>query len=144
MKQFIALILTLSVCVSCVTPSHTFLAKKHDVNDREIKMIQESECVSTYSPYFDLKDLVNVTSKGITEENYDSIKCVYNNLQKITPEKINCMACDVLYKFKNDTIKQRIYFLNNSSFNVIHDKDIIIKMERQIKYNLYRFNVNKN
>jgi hypothetical protein len=143
MKQFIALILTLIICVSCVTPSHTFLANKHCVDDREITMIQETKSVSPYSPYFELKELVEFTSKDITNENYDSLKCVYSDLQKCE-NKSNCVAYDVLYIYANDTIKQRVYFINNRTLRVTHDNDIIIKMNRQVRCNLYRFNANKN
>lgn len=143
MKQFIALILTLIICVSCVTPSHTFLANKHCVDNREITMIQETKSVSPYSPYFELKELVEFTSKDITNENYDSLKCVYSDLQNCE-NKSNCVAYDVLYTYANDTIKQRVYFINNHTLRVTHDNDIIIKMNRQVRCNLHRFNVNKN
>ena len=143
MKQYIALILTLMMCVSCVTPSHSFLANKHCVDDREIRMIQETRTVSPYSPYFELKKLVEFTSKDITIENYDSLRCVYDDLQ-MSDNKSNCTAYDVLYMFNNDTIKQRVYFINNRTVRVTHDNDVIIKMNRQVRCNLYRFNVNKN
>ena len=143
MKQFIALILTLSICVSCATHSQTFLANKHKVNDDEITMIQETKIVSPYSPYFELKKLVEFTNKGITNENYDSLKCVYEKLQNCG-KQTNCMAYDVLYAYKNDTLSQRVYFINNKSYNITHDNDIIIKMNRKIKCNLYRFKNNKN
>jgi uncharacterized protein YcfL len=143
MKQYIALILTLIMMVSCVTPSQTFLANKHSANGKEIKMIQEKKSVSPYSPYFELKNLVEFTSKGITDENYDSLRCVYDDLQN-RENKSNCVAYDVLYSYNNDTITQRVYFINNRTVRVTHDNDVIIKMNRQVRCNLYRFNVNKN
>lgn len=140
MKQFIALILTLCICVSCVTPSHTFLAYKHGVSDNEIIVIQETKTVSPYSTYFEWKELVEFTSKGVTNENYDSLECVYFNLQNSQNVKSNCNAYDVLYKLENDTLKQRVFFINDRFYRITHDNDIIIRMRKQVRKNLYRFN----
>jgi hypothetical protein len=53
-----------------VTPSQSFLANKHCVTQKEITMLQEKRIVKPYSPYFDLKKLVEFTNKGgITIEN---------------------------------------------------------------------------
>jgi hypothetical protein len=145
MKHIIALILTLIICVSCITPSQTFLANKHCVNDWEITMIQEKKTVAPYSPYFELKKLVDLTNKGITIDNYDSIQYVYSNIQK-NENKSNCIAYDVIYEIDSDTLSQRVFFIDGHSNKVTHDNDIIIRMNRQVKRNIYRFleSYNKN
>lgn len=139
MKHIIALILTLSICVSCVTPSQSFLANKHCVSHKEITMLQETRIVKPYSPYFDLKKLVDFTNKGgITIENYDSIQYIFNSIQK-DGKRPNCIAYDVLYEFENDTLSQRVFIIDGRTVKVTHDNDIITRMNRQVKRNMYRF-----
>jgi hypothetical protein len=139
MKKIIALILTICICVSCVTPSQTFLATKHNVEDYKINMLQEVKVSNSYSPYFELLELVEFTNKGINSENYDSIQLVYKNLREKNYVKSNCIAYDVQYKLNNDTIHQRVFFINKRHLEVTHDNDVIRKMHFLIKRNLYRF-----
>lgn len=144
MKQLIALFLTLFICVSCVTPSHSFLAKKHNVSESGINMIQSTRAVSPYSPYFELKEFMEFTNKGITTENYDSVKCVYDELLKVRNLKSNCVAYDVLYELDTDTLKQRVYFIDGRYYDIRHDNDIIDKMNDVIKLNILRFEISNN
>jgi hypothetical protein len=108
-------------------------------------MIQEKKTVAPYSPYFELKKLVDLTNKGITIDNYDSIQYVYSNIQK-NENKSNCIAYDVIYEIDSDTLSQRVFFIDGHSNKVTHDNDIIIRMNRQVKRNIYRFleSYNKN
>jgi hypothetical protein len=101
-------------------------------------MIKETKTVAPYSPYFELKKLVDFTNNGITIENYDSIQYVYSNIQK-NGNKSNCIAYDVIYKINNDTLSQRVFFIDKRLIKVTHDNDIIIIMNRQFKRNMYRF-----
>ena len=144
MKQIIALIFTLFILVGCVAPSHSFLVKKHNVCDNNVNVIEETKLVSSYSPYFELIDLMEFTKKGITVENYDSIVYVYNNLTKNIEKKANCIACDVIYLLDNDTIQQRIYFIDKRTIKVTHDNEILEKMLLRVKTNLKRFEVQNN
>ena len=144
MKKIIALIFTLFILVSCVTPSHSFLAKKHNVGDKNVNVLQETKLVSSYSPYFELVELMEFTKKGITIENYDSIACVYNDLINNIEKKANCIAYDVTYSLDNDTLQQRVYFIDMPTIKITHDKEIIDKMLFKVKINLMRFKAQNN
>lgn len=144
MKQIIALILTLLVCVSCVTTSQQFLARKHKTDDSEIKVIWEGKPKYTYSPFMDMKDVMDFTELYIDETNYDSLLNVYNSLKVDSIKKINSIAYDVIYKYNNDTLKQKIYFIETRNYQITHDNDIIDKMINIIENNLSRFTENND
>ena len=67
-KQIIAFLFALFMVVSCVTPSQSFLAKKHKVYDRNVMVIEETKVASPYSPYFETKELMEFTKNSITKE----------------------------------------------------------------------------
>lgn len=143
-KQIIAFLFTLFMVVSCVTPSQSFLAKKHKVYDRNVMVIEETKVVSPYSPYFETKELMEFTKNSITKENYDSIVNVFNNLKNNCNKKSNCIAYDVKYAFNEDTIQQRVYFIGQRLISVTHDNEIIEKMMLRITINLLKFQLTNN
>ncbi len=144
MKQVIVLILTLLVCISCATPSQRFLARKHRTNDSEIKVIWEGKPKFTYSPFLDMKNVMDFSELYINETNYDSILNVYNTLKLDNIKKTNCISFDVVYKHKNDTLKQKLFFIETRNYQITHDNDIINKMSNIIENNLSRFTENNS
>ena len=144
MKQIITLILTLLLCVSCVTPSQQFLARKHRTNDSEIKVIWESKPKFSYSPFIDMKNVMDFTELYVDETNYDSLITVYNLLKLDNTKKFNSISYDVVYKHNNDTLKQKIYFIETKNYQIKHDNDIINKMMDIIENNLSRFTGNND
>lgn len=144
MKQIIALILTLLVCVSCVTPSQQFLARKHRTNDSEIKVIWESKPKYAYSPFLDMKNVMDFSELYVNKNNLDSIYNAYNTLKLDSTKKYNCITYDVVYKHNNDTLKQRIFFIETRNYHITHDNDIIDRMTFIIENNLSRFTENNN
>lgn len=145
MKKLLILFITILTITSCVTPSQTFLAKKHNVDNREIKIIWESKAKSEYSPFFHAKTLMEFTEYYLTPENKDSIVSSY---KKIRDEKYikksNCLAYDVIYSLNHDTIKQKVYFIETRDLQVIHDNDIISRMFKQIEKNVKTFEDNSS
>lgn len=143
MKKIIILFIAIFTITSCVTPSQLFLAKKHNVENKDIKIIWESNARSDYSPFFHAKTLLEFSEYYLTNENKDSI---VNSYKKISNrsfiKKNNCLSYDVIYSLHHDTIKQNVYFIETRDVQVIHDNDIINRMFKKIEYNLKSFEEN--
>lgn len=143
MKKIIILFIAIFTITSCITPSQLFLAKKHNVENKDIKIIWESNARSDYSPFFHAKTLLEFSEYYLTNENKDSI---VNSYKKISNrsfiKKNNCLSYDVIYSLHHDTIKQNVYFIETRDVQVIHDNDIINRMFKKIEYNLKAFEEN--
>lgn len=144
MKHLIVLFLTILCCTSCMTQSKTFLAFKHDVDDSDIRLFREEKSVSNYSPYFDLKDLMEFTNNGITVENLDSVQCMYEKIKKQEMSKNNCEVYEVEYSIDKDTLNQRVYIIYRRHFKITHDNEVLKRMHYQIEQNIIRFINNNN
>lgn len=144
MKQVITLILSLLIFASCVSPSQTFLARKHNLDESEIKMIWEGNLKYAYSPFLEMKNIVDFTELYMTSENCDSIAFIYNSLLSVNPKKTNCITYDVVYHIQGDTINQRVYFIESKNYHITHDNDIINQMKKIIETNLSKVKENKN
>jgi hypothetical protein len=143
MRKILILFIAMFTITSCVTPSQLFLAKKHNVENKDIKIICESKAKSDYSPFFHTKTLLEFSEYYLTNENKDSI---VNSYKKISNrsfiKKNNCLSYDVIYSLHHDTIKQNVYFIETRDVQVIHDNDIINRMFKKIEDNLKAFEEN--
>jgi hypothetical protein len=145
MKKILILFITILSITSCVTPSQLFLAKKHHVNNKDVKIIWESRAKSDYSPFFHTKTLLEFSEYYLTNENKDSIISAY---EKIRDEKYvkknNCLTYDVIYSLNHDTINQKVYFIETRDVQVTHDNDIINRMFKKIEENIKIFEENNS
>ena len=138
MKKILVSLIIISTFISCVTPSHSFLANKHQVENKEIKIISESKPNFTYSPFFHAKSLLEFSEYYLTEENKDSVNQMYQKMvDGNIKKKNNCLFYDVIYTISSDTIKQRVYFIETRDYQVTHDNDILnrmfVKIEEYLK-----------